>query len=40
MFVNRKDNDFLPKGTKVKTFSIDMNKIEKIDYNKVKNTLE
>ena len=40
MFVNRKDKDFLPKGTKVKTFSIDMNKIEKIDYNKVKNTLE
>ena len=40
MFVNRKDKDFLPKGTKVKTFSIDMNKIEKTDYKKVKNTLE
>ena len=40
MFVNRKDKDFLPKGTKVKTFSIDMDKIEKTDYEKVKNTLE
>lgn len=40
MFVNRKDKDFLPKGTKVKTFSIDMNKIEKTDYKKIKNTLE
>ena len=40
MFINRKDKDILPKGTKVKTFSIDMDKIEKTDYEKVKNTLE
>jgi hypothetical protein len=40
VFINRKDKDVLPKGTKVKTFSIDMNKIQKTDYKKVKNTLE